>query len=189
MYANGFEPTSATMNEHEDNQEVMRLTQELKHMEEEEKWLDNTIRSIEDQLNEMSKDPLYDQFAYFTYDDIKRLTENKEDSNSTLLAIRAPKGTTLEVADKPPASSSDADPSSDTPKTALSNQIFLNSPKDEILVYMINKHNDQIKQEQFENWIDDKIMQNEDNEDDEDMIWDEEPIEDNPKIGKPINIW
>jgi len=51
----------------------------------------------------MSSDVLYDKYAYVTYDDIKLLNkENKvgsnlQNSNSTLLAIRAPKGSRLEI--------------------------------------------------------------------------------------------
>lgn len=47
----------------------------------------------------MSNDPLYEKYAYVTYDDIKQL--NKEQEN-TLLAIRAQKGSTLEMAEPDP---------------------------------------------------------------------------------------
>lgn len=50
----------------------------------------------------MSKDELYEQFAYVTYDDIKKLSNMPENKNSTLLAIRAPPGTKLEIPEDEP---------------------------------------------------------------------------------------
>ena len=49
---NSLEPTSTTSHlEHmEEDQEVQKLTEELMKMEEEEKWLDETIESVEGQL-------------------------------------------------------------------------------------------------------------------------------------------
>ena len=43
----------------------------------------------------MSSDPLYEKYAYVTYDDIKQLTKPGDSENSTLLAIRAPQGSSL----------------------------------------------------------------------------------------------
>ena len=43
----------------------------------------------------MANDPIYERFGYVTYEDIKKLNEG--DDKSTLLAIRAPKGSTLEL--------------------------------------------------------------------------------------------
>lgn len=81
MYANAQEPTSTTAHELEDDHEIQKLTEELRRMEDEERWLDETIHSVENQLSEMSKDTLYDQFAYVTYEDIKRLTETRDNMN------------------------------------------------------------------------------------------------------------
>ena len=49
----------------------------------------------------MGKDPVYADYAYVTYEDIKKLMvdENGNSTNDTLLAIRAPVGTQLEVPD------------------------------------------------------------------------------------------
>lgn len=70
---NSFEPTCTTshLDQYEEDLEVQRLTEELLKLEEEESWLDDTIENVEHQLCEMSKDPLYEQFAYVTYEDIK----------------------------------------------------------------------------------------------------------------------
>ena len=156
MFFNGLEPTSTTQHELDDDHEIQKLTEELRRMDDEERWLDETINSVENQLNEMSKDPLYDQFAYVSYEDIKRLTQDKDNSNWTLLAIRAPKGTTLEIPETQAASNSRSQSMSQSEGSKdvkQVNQIFLNSPKDEICVYMINNDSQEaqtshIKQEQ-----------------------------------------
>lgn len=152
---NSQEPTSTTSHHDvEEDHEIQKLTEELRRMEDEERWLDDTIFSVENQLKEMSKDTLYEQFAYVTYEDIKRLNQSKENAESTLLAIRAPKGTKLEIPD-PSALHEHGDNGEDGMKderescsTTLTNQIFLTSPKEEILVYLITNENSQIKEEE-----------------------------------------
>jgi transcription factor E2F3 len=47
----------------------------------------------------MTKDPNYAEYAYVTYDDIKSLNNLTGAENETLIAIRAPPGTSLEVPD------------------------------------------------------------------------------------------
>eukprot|EP00343_Euplotes_focardii_P010880 CAMPEP_0205827466 /NCGR_PEP_ID=MMETSP0206-20130828/32113_1 /ASSEMBLY_ACC=CAM_ASM_000279 /TAXON_ID=36767 /ORGANISM="Euplotes focardii, Strain TN1" /LENGTH=56 /DNA_ID=CAMNT_0053128403 /DNA_START=175 /DNA_END=342 /DNA_ORIENTATION=- len=51
---NSLEPTTATSNlDHfEEDIEVQKLQEELMKMEEEEKWLDDTILNVENQLSE-----------------------------------------------------------------------------------------------------------------------------------------
>ena len=44
------------------------------------------IDNVQDQLDVMAKDHLYEKYAYVTYDDIKQLNKDQE---NTLLAIRA----------------------------------------------------------------------------------------------------
>ena len=79
--------------------EIERLNEELLDIEREEKWLDEIIYSINNQLQEMANDELYEKFAYVTYNDIKKLNNITDHKDSTLLAIRAPPGTKLEVPD------------------------------------------------------------------------------------------
>lgn len=74
--------------------EIERLNSELEEYEKEEKWLDTMISTVNNQLHEMANDELYEQFAYVTYEDIKNINEDKD---NTLLAIRAPPGTKLEI--------------------------------------------------------------------------------------------
>jgi transcription factor E2F2 len=149
---NSQEPTCTTSHHDvEDDHEIQRLTEELRRMEEEEKWLDETIFSVEHQLNEISKDSLYEQFAYVTYEDIKKLNQTKENMDNTLLAIRAPKGTKIEIPDRFGNQENDATADVKIEEKELStkfpNQIYLTSPKEEILVYMITNENSDIKEE------------------------------------------
>lgn len=159
---NAQEPTCTTNEPYEEDNEVQKLTEELMRLEEEEKWLDQTTENVENQLSEMAKDPLYEQFAYVTYEDIKKLNQTKESYDCTLLAIRAPKGTTLEIPD--PSSMHDHETSPDVKEEScepFQNQIFLTSPKEEILVYMINDNQKEIKEEESdssENNNEDELM-------------------------------
>jgi hypothetical protein len=47
----------------------------------------------------MTKDPSYAEYAYVTFDDIKSLSNLTDNENETLIAVRAPPGTQLEVPD------------------------------------------------------------------------------------------
>lgn len=53
---------------------------------------------MQGKLEALENDPIYAQYAYVTYDDIKKLN-SEEEENNTLLAIRAPMHSTLEVPD------------------------------------------------------------------------------------------
>lgn len=174
---NSLEPTTTTSHHDiEEDQEVQRMTEELRRMEDEERWIDERCQNIQFQLEEMAKDPLYDQYAYVTYEDIKKLNQSKENADSTLLAIRAPQGTTLEIPNpgQRDGNASDDGKLEDTEK--MLNQIFLTSPKDEILVYMITNDSANIKEEISENSEDEESM--EDGENDKELMCDEEAIYD-----------
>mmetsp|Transcript_25503 Transcript_25503/g.25296 ORF Transcript_25503/g.25296 Transcript_25503/m.25296 type:complete len:153 (+) Transcript_25503:377-835(+) len=144
--ANTLEPTCTTsyLDNYEEDDEIQRLKDDLLALEEEERLLDGTIENVENQLDEMSKDPLYEQFAYVTFEDINKLKNINGDNDSTLVAIRAPKGTTLEIPNKPTSHdhSKDEELNKDENGEDLdTNQIFLVSPKEEIYVYMIENEN------------------------------------------------
>lgn len=137
--SNSQDPSSLTTHQEvQEDQEIQRLTEELRKMEDEERWLDDTINLVENHLSEMTKDSLYEQFAYVTYEDIKKLSQTKENFDSIFLAIRAPKGTVLEIPDHSAQDHhEDSQGKNDSGEdTKLRNQIFLKSPKEEILVYM-----------------------------------------------------
>lgn len=44
----------------------------------------------------MARDPIYSEFAYMTFDDIKMLSN---DSKDTLIAVKAPIGSKIEIPD------------------------------------------------------------------------------------------
>jgi transcription factor E2F3 len=44
----------------------------------------------------MAKDPIYAEYAYMTFDDIKMLSA---ESNDTLIAVKAPLGSKIEIPD------------------------------------------------------------------------------------------
>ena len=57
--------------ERDQEKEIERLKEEVQDMQREEAWLDDMIYTVDNQLQEMAHDELYEQFAYVTYDDIK----------------------------------------------------------------------------------------------------------------------
>ena len=57
--------------ERDQEKEIERLKEEVQDMQREEAWLDDMINTVDNQLQEMAHDELYEQFAYVTYDDIK----------------------------------------------------------------------------------------------------------------------
>lgn len=85
--------------EKEENQEkeIEKLKVELEEIQREETWLDGMISTVNNQLHEMANDDLYEQFAYVTYEDIKKINNINGEKDNTLLAIRAPPGTKLEI--------------------------------------------------------------------------------------------
>jgi transcription factor E2F3 len=76
----------------------------------------------------MTRDPNYAEHAYATFDDIRSLNNLTENENETLLAIRAPPGTSLEV----------PDPDSLPPEEKERYQVYLTSWTGEILVYVVS---------------------------------------------------
>lgn len=86
----------------QEEKEVTELEQEMLGFEEEEENLDRWIDALQEELKAMSNDPVYAEYAYVTYDDIKNLhfeEDEEERLRETLLAIRAPPGSYLEIPD------------------------------------------------------------------------------------------
>jgi len=108
--------------------EMTGLSQELEALAKDERNLDHWIEQMTESLKNMTKDPMYAEYAYVTFDDIKSLKHLTDAENETLLAIRAPPGTNLEV----------PDPESlpDTERERY--QLYLQSTSGEILVYMVS---------------------------------------------------
>ena len=118
----------ADSGEHSYTQESYALNRELEALKHEEERIDYWTNQIQESLNQLTKDPSYAEYAYVTYEDIKRLPNLTDSENETLLAIRAPLGTSLEV----------VDPESCNPDEKEKYQIYLHSETGEILVYVIS---------------------------------------------------
>lgn len=108
--------------------EMSSLNQELESLAKDERNLDHWIEQMTESLKNMTKDPMYAEYAYVTFDDIKSLKHLTDAENETLLAIRAPPGTTLEV----------PDPESLPDSERERYQLYLQSTSGEILVYMVS---------------------------------------------------
>ncbi|KAF3784098.1 Transcription factor, partial [Nymphaea thermarum] len=76
--------------------EAARLKAEVANLYFEDLALDEEIREMQDALRMLSDDPKNQRFLYVTQDDIKSLPCFQ---NETLISIKAPHGTTLEVPD------------------------------------------------------------------------------------------
>ena len=103
------------------------MEKELEDLCKEEQELDYWIGQMNESLNQLTKDPSYAEHAYATFDDIKSLGNLTDAENETLLAIRAPPGTSLEV----------PDPETFPPEEKEKYQVYLSSRTGEILVYVV----------------------------------------------------
>lgn len=77
-------------------QELATLTAELEGLKREERSMDDTIASLQTKLRELAAGEQCAAYAYVTHQDIKSIPELAGD---TLIAIKAPPGTELEVPD------------------------------------------------------------------------------------------
>lgn len=100
-------------------------------LEREEANLDYWIGQVQDSLIELTKDPLYDQFAFLTFEDVKGLQQGK----GTLLALRGPPGTVVEAADPSAFPASESQPY----------QLRFHSQTGDIAVYLLTEdHSEQL---------------------------------------------
>ncbi|KAL8227151.1 hypothetical protein R6Q57_016983 [Mikania cordata] len=76
--------------------DVATLQTEVQKLSMEEHKLDESIREMEERMSDLSEDNINQKWLFVTEDDIKRLPCFQ---NETLIAIKAPHGTTLEVPD------------------------------------------------------------------------------------------
>lgn len=77
-------------------QELATLTSELESLRREERAMDDTIASLQAKLRDLAAGEQCAAYAYVTHQDIKSIPELAGD---TLIAIKAPPGTELEVPD------------------------------------------------------------------------------------------
>lgn|SRR5690606_27509199 len=80
----------------EHNEEVRELQQDVMRLDAEEKEIDQELARVQAQLKGMTDDENYQKKAFVTYNDIRNIASLKD---RTIIAVRAPSGTTLTVPD------------------------------------------------------------------------------------------
>ncbi|MCO5570962.1 hypothetical protein L7F22_024692 [Adiantum nelumboides] len=105
---------------------------ELERMYTEERLVDSRIKEVREALKIMSDDATSKQWLYVTEDDIKSLPCFQ---NETLIAIKAPHGTTLEV----------PDPNEAMEYPQKRYQIFLQSATGPIDVYLVSQFEEKVE--------------------------------------------
>jgi len=76
--------------------ELDALKEEVRQSSEQERWLDSAITQMQTSLRELAEDESNARHAYVTHDDVRSIAAFAPD---TVIAIKAPSGTTLEVPD------------------------------------------------------------------------------------------
>ena len=76
--------------------ELDKLKEEVRSSTEQERWLDGAIAQMQSSLRELADDDTNAQYAYVTHEDVRNIPAFAPD---TVIAIKAPSGTTLEVPD------------------------------------------------------------------------------------------
>ncbi|KAG6415192.1 hypothetical protein SASPL_122597 [Salvia splendens] len=109
------------------------LQEELENLNIEESRLDDRIREMQEKLRGMIEDKGNERWLFVTEDDIKCLPCFK---NETLIAIKAPHGTTLEVPDP--------DEAVDYPQRRY--RIVLRSTMGPIDVYLVSQHEEKFEE-------------------------------------------
>ncbi len=115
----------ATVSNSESCEEIKLLQQEMIALEQHEKLLDQQIQSINSSWKELTESEDYQKKAFVTYDDIRNIPSLRD---RTIIAIRAPSGTTLTVPDP--------DDGMTYPNRRF--QIYLKSPSTAIKVYLLS---------------------------------------------------
>eukprot|EP00743_Colponemidia_sp_Colp-15_P006704 GILK01007229.1.p1 GENE.GILK01007229.1~~GILK01007229.1.p1 ORF type:complete len:381 (+),score=51.59 GILK01007229.1:116-1258(+) len=118
--------------------ETATLKQEISSLAEEEMLIDQYMASLQSTLRSMAEDPQYAANSYVSHEDVRNLPSFQGD---TLIAIRAPSGTTLEVPD--PDEMAMADPNGEKKY-----QILLQSSGGAIDVYLVSRLEDEMGNQQ-----------------------------------------
>ncbi|ESQ52227.1 hypothetical protein EUTSA_v10016580mg [Eutrema salsugineum] len=106
--------------------DVSVLQAEIENLSLEEQALDNQIREMEERLRDLSENEKNQKWLFVTEEDIKSLPGFQ---NQTLIAVKAPHGTTLEVPDP--------DEAADSPQRRY--RIILRSTMGPIDVYLVSE--------------------------------------------------
>jgi len=105
-------------------QELDTLKDQVKVSAAHERWLDDAIAQLQNSLRKLAEDESSSEYAYITHDDVRNLASF---ANNTVIAIKAPSGTTLEVPDP--------DEGMDYPRRRY--QIYLKSSTGPVDVFLI----------------------------------------------------
>jgi len=111
--------------------EMGSLKSELDELNRQELMIDEYVKRMQDMLKDLSEHEDNSQLAYVTHDDIRRLPNFK---GETLIAIKAPSGTTLEV----------PDPDDGMEPGSRRYQIYLKS-NGAIDVYLVSQHEEEVQ--------------------------------------------
>ena len=76
--------------------ELDQLKEDVRVASEQERWLDQSIADMQNSLRTLAEDEENAQYAYVTHEDVRSIAAFAPD---TVIAIKAPSGTTLEVPD------------------------------------------------------------------------------------------
>ena len=76
--------------------ELDKLKEDVRMATDQERWLDAAIGQMQQSLRELADDETNAQYAYVTHEDVRNIPQFAPD---TVIAIKAPSGTTLEVPD------------------------------------------------------------------------------------------
>ena len=127
-------------------QDINNKKNEFLELEKVNKSLDTEIEKIKDEFNLISQEEDFNQYGYITFTDLNDLSNNEK---YDLLAIKAPKGTSIDIIDPNEAKKSylklknEMDngkiPKNESLLSTLKKEhhIFLDSPNGQILVYRI----------------------------------------------------
>ena len=126
--------------------EIKTLQETLKNLENEEIEIDQNIEIIKNKFNFISQQEEFNKFGYITFNDLNDLSSNEK---FDLLAIKAPKGTLVDIIDPNEAKNSYNKLKNDMENGKINfddnlletlkkeHHIFLDSPNGKILVYRI----------------------------------------------------
>jgi transcription factor E2F3 len=126
--------------------EIKTLQETLKNLENEEIEIDQNIEIIKNKFNFISQQEEFNKFGYITFNDLNDLSSNEK---FDLLAIKAPKGTLVDIIDPNEAKNSYNKLKNDMENGKINfddnlletlkkeHHIFLDSPNGKIMVYRI----------------------------------------------------
>jgi transcription factor E2F3 len=126
--------------------EIKNLQETLKNLENEEIEIEQNIEIIKNKFNFISQQEEFNKFGYITFNDLNDLSSNEK---FDLLAIKAPKGTLVDIIDPNEAKNSYNKLKNDMENGKINfddnlletlkkeHHIFLDSPNGKIMVYRI----------------------------------------------------